>query len=107
MALDFLEHFKSYYTNIAFGNPGYQAQRWAHKLKNAVRKSSGKESVRFVEQIGRSIDVRHGFVVLFCASQAITTTPMLPVFGFIAERGFGIDTSHCRIFLHKRWPPQI
>jgi hypothetical protein len=54
----FLEYFKSYYTNIAFGNPAYQAQRWAHKMKNAVRKSSGKESVRFVEQIGRNIDVR-------------------------------------------------
>lgn len=53
-----LEYFKSYYTDSAFGNPGYQAQRWAHKVKNSVRKARGKESVRFVEQIGRNIDVR-------------------------------------------------
>eukprot|EP00980_Cylindrotheca_fusiformis_P021401 scaffold8259_cov143-Cylindrotheca_fusiformis.AAC.19 len=53
-----LEYFKSYYTNAVFGNPGYQAMRWAHKVKNSARKANGKEPVSYTEQLGRNIDVR-------------------------------------------------
>lgn len=54
----FLDFFKSYYTDVAFGNPGHQAQRWTHKLKNALRKASGEEPVKFKPLPGVNVDFR-------------------------------------------------
>lgn len=54
----FLGYFKSYYTDVAFGNPGHQAQRWTHKLKNALRKSNGEEPIEFQPLPGVNVDFR-------------------------------------------------
>lgn len=54
----FLDYFKSYYTNVAFGNPGHQAQRWTHKLKNALRKTNGENPVEFQPLPGVNVDFR-------------------------------------------------
>ena len=53
-----LDFFKSYYSDVAFGNPGHQAQRWAHKVKNSLRKSNGESTVKFVPLPGVNIDFR-------------------------------------------------
>ncbi|KAG7355258.1 vacuolar-sorting-associated protein 13 C-terminal domain containing protein [Nitzschia inconspicua] len=53
-----LDYFKSYYTNAAFGNPGLIAQRWAHRIKNAVRRSQGHEPAAFVPLPGVKVDFR-------------------------------------------------
>jgi hypothetical protein len=53
-----LDYFKSYYTNAAFGNPGLLAQRWAHRIKNAIRRSQGREPVDFAPLPGVKVDFR-------------------------------------------------
>lgn len=54
----FLDYFKSYYTDVAFGNPGHQAQRWTHKLKNALRKANGTDPLGFEPLPGVNVDFR-------------------------------------------------
>ena len=54
----FLGYFKSYFTLPEFGNPGHVAERWAHKLKNSLRKASGQHPVKFVPIPGINIDFR-------------------------------------------------
>ncbi|KAL3921405.1 MAG: hypothetical protein SGILL_002764, partial [Bacillariaceae sp.] len=53
-----LDYFKSYYTNAAFGNPGLIAQRWAHRIKNAVRKAQDEEPKAFEPLPGVKVDFR-------------------------------------------------
>ncbi|CAJ1965882.1 unnamed protein product [Cylindrotheca closterium] len=53
-----LEYFKSYYTNSVFGNPAFYCLKWAHRLKNSIRKANGKDATTVVDQVGRNIDVR-------------------------------------------------
>eukprot|EP00934_Nitzschia_sp_Nitz4_P002078 Nitzschia sp. Nitz4//scaffold140_size61219//29533//49080//NITZ4_006440-RA/size61219-augustus-gene-0.64-mRNA-1//-1//CDS//3329536227//2078//frame0 len=54
----FLDYFKSYWSDAAFGNPGHQAQRWTHKVKNAIRKANGDEPVKFEPLPGINVDFR-------------------------------------------------
>lgn len=54
----FLDYFKSYYTEVAFGNLGHQAQRWVHKIKNTIRKSLGQEPSKFEPLPGVNVDFR-------------------------------------------------
>ena len=54
----FLDFFTKYYKDIAFGNPGHQAQRWAHKVKNSLRKATGNDPVEFVPIPGSCVDFR-------------------------------------------------
>ena len=54
----FLDYFKSYYTQVAFGNRGHQAQRWVHKVKNAIRKSKGEKPRKFEPLPGVNVDFR-------------------------------------------------
>jgi hypothetical protein len=54
----FLDYFKSYYSDVAFGNAGHQAQRWTHKVKNSLRKRSGQNPVKFEPLPGMNIDFR-------------------------------------------------
>lgn len=53
-----LDYFKSYYTNAAFGNPGLLAQKWAHRIKNAVRRGNDLNPVEFVSLPGVNVDFR-------------------------------------------------
>ena len=54
----FLDYFKSYYTDVAFGNRGHQAQRWVHKVKNAIRKTKGENPRKFEPLPGVNVDFR-------------------------------------------------
>jgi len=54
----FLDYFKSYYTQVEFGNRGHQAQRWVHKVKNAIRKAKGVEAKKFEPLPGVNVDFR-------------------------------------------------
>jgi hypothetical protein len=54
----FLDFFTKYYKDIAFGNPGHQAQRWVHRFKNSLRRSSAQEPVRFSPLPGVNVDFR-------------------------------------------------
>lgn len=53
-----LGYFKSYYCNPAFGNLGYEAQTWTHRIKNALRRCANKETMKFEFQPGVNIDFR-------------------------------------------------
>lgn len=50
-----LDYFKSYFSDPAFGNPGFEAQKWLHRIKNALRLSKG---LPFVPQPGLHVDFR-------------------------------------------------
>ena len=54
----FLDYFKSYFTISEFGNPGHQAQRWTHQVKNALRKVNGEDPVSFEPLPGVNVDFR-------------------------------------------------
>jgi hypothetical protein len=53
-----LDYFKSYYSNGAFGNLGFEAQRWTHRIKNALRRSAKKDTQQFKPMPGVNIDFR-------------------------------------------------
>ncbi len=53
-----LDYFKSYYSNGAFGNLGFEAQKWTHRIKNALRRSANKDTEDFVPLPGVNIDFR-------------------------------------------------
>jgi len=53
-----LGYFKSYYSDSAFGNPGFESQKWSHIIKNALRRSASKDTLQFVPQPGLNIDFR-------------------------------------------------
>ncbi len=53
-----LDYFKSYYSNGAFGNLGFEAQKWTHRIKNALRRSANKDTREFEPQPGVNIDFR-------------------------------------------------
>ena len=53
-----LDYFKSYYSNAAFGNLGFEAQKWTHRIKNALRRSANKDTLQFEPQPGVNIDFR-------------------------------------------------
>lgn len=54
----FLDYFKSYYSVAAFGNPGFQAQRWTHRMKNSLRRATHIEQRAFSPPPGVKVDVR-------------------------------------------------
>ena len=53
-----LDYFKSYYSNGAFGNIGFEAQKWTHRIKNALRRKTCKDVQQFEPQPGVNIDFR-------------------------------------------------
>ena len=53
-----LDYFKSYYTNYVYGNLGLNCQRWAHRIKNAIRVAEEGEPVEFVPLPGVKVDCR-------------------------------------------------
>jgi hypothetical protein len=53
-----LDYFKSYYCNGAFGNLGFEAQKWTHRIKNALRRAQNKDVHDFEPQPGLNIDFR-------------------------------------------------
>jgi hypothetical protein len=54
----FLGYFKSFFKEPEFGNPGHQAERWVHRVKNSLRKSYGEAPVGFEPGPGISVDFR-------------------------------------------------
>ena len=53
-----LDYFKSYFTDPAFGNPGFEAQKWSHRIKNALRRSTSQDVLPFVPLPGLNVDFR-------------------------------------------------
>lgn len=53
-----LDYFKSYFTDPAFGNPGFEAQKWSHRIKNALRRSTSQDVLPFVPLPGLHVDFR-------------------------------------------------
>ena len=51
-------YFKSYYSDGAFGNLGFEAQKWSHRMKNALRRSANKDTQQFDPLPGLNIDFR-------------------------------------------------
>jgi hypothetical protein len=82
-----LDYFKSYYTNAAFGNPGLLAQRWAHRIKNAVRKARDESMQPFEPLPGVKVDFR----VWLCQPKLCLPSdyhdPQAPVLHITSETG--------------------
>ena len=83
-----LDYFKSYYSNGAFGNLGFEAQRWTHRIKNALRRSAKKDTQQFKPMPGVNIDFRVWLCQPILCLPSDNYDPQAPSLVLSSETGF-------------------
>lgn len=83
-----LDYFKSYYSDGAFGNLGFEAQKWTHRIKNALRRSANKDTQQFKPLPGVNIDFRVWLCQPILCLPSDNYDPQAPSLVLSSETGF-------------------